>query len=330
MDSLAFLERAARHPLQPVYAVYGDEDFLKRQVLDTLRRAVLGDDGDFGLSTIAGDRATFAEVHDELHTAPFLGARRLVVVEGADPFVTQHRAALEKYVAAPAPRGVLVLEVNAWPSNTRLAKLLGEDGSIVCKAPQNNRLPEWCVTRAAAPYQKDLASAAARLLVDLVGAEMGQLDQELAKLATYVGEGRRIDEADVDCLVGNSRAANTWKILDAVAEGRPGPGLALLDRLLDQGEEPLRLLGALSFQLRRLAQAGRLAQLGRPLAVALEEAGIPPFGRRAAEQQLRQLGRRRANQLYHWLLELDLGLKGSTYLPPRTQLERLVIRLARK
>ena len=31
----------------------------------------------------------------------------------------------------------------------------------------------------------------------------------------------------------------------------------------------------------------------------------------AAEQRLKQLGRRRAAQFYRWLLELDLSLKGT-------------------
>ena len=44
MDSLVFLEKACRSPVQPVYVVHGDELFLKRQVLTALRTHVLGVD----------------------------------------------------------------------------------------------------------------------------------------------------------------------------------------------------------------------------------------------------------------------------------------------
>jgi DNA polymerase-3 subunit delta len=57
---------------------------------------------------------------------------------------------------------------------------------------------------------------------------------------------------------------------------------------------------------------------------------VPPFAARGCEQQLRHLGRRRLDRLYDWLLEVDLGLKGGSELPPRTLLERFVVRLARK
>jgi DNA polymerase-3 subunit delta len=330
MDSLAFLEQVATLEPQPIYAVLGDEDFLKRQVYVALRSRVLGPaDASFALSTFTGDKVAFAAVHDELHTLPFLSPRRLVVIEDADTFVTRHRAALEKYAAQPSATGVLVLDVKSWPSNTRLAKLLG-DAAVNCKALPAHRLPDWCVQWAASAHGKQLSQQTARLLVELVGVEMGLLNQELAKLAVYVGDAKRIDAGDVDKLVGSSRLENVWKIFDAVGSGRAGEAVAILGRLFDQGDDPIRILAAFSLQLRRLTQAYRLNQQGQPLPAALAAVGVPPFGIKGCEQQLRHLGRRRLERLYDWLVESDLGLKGSSQLPPRTLLERLVIRLARK
>ncbi|HLN28424.1 MAG TPA: DNA polymerase III subunit delta [Gemmataceae bacterium] len=332
MDCQTFLDRPERHKQKQIYVVHGDESFLKRQVLVSLRQLILGTGDDaFGLSTIAGDKADFAAVHDELQTLPFLGSdsRRLVVIEDADPFVTKYRTALEKYATEPAA-GVLVLDVKSWPATTRLAKLVPADATIVCKAPPPYKLADWCVRWATARHGKKLAQDAARLLVDLIGSEMGQLDQELDKLAVYVGSALAITASDVDKLVGSSRAENTWKIFDAIGAGQTGAALTILDRLFEQGEEPLRTLGAFSSQLRRLVTAARLNEQGQPLGQALERAGIPPFAVRGCEHQLRHLGRQRVNQLYDWLLEVDLGLKGSSQLPARTLLERLVAQLARK
>src|SRR5207248_2683572 len=78
------------------------------------------------------------------------------------------------------------------------------------------------------------------------------LDQEILKLAIYVGDRKKIDVADVDRLVGNNRAESTWKIFDALAASQAPEALAILDRALDQGEEPLKIMGAFSMQLRRL------------------------------------------------------------------------------
>src|SRR5262249_16851280 len=103
MDSLTFLSRPPKGEPRPVYVLHGDEDFLKRQVLAALRERVLGGDADaMGLSTHEGDEVEFSTVRGELETLPFLSLRRLVAVHNADKFVTEHRAALEKYVAHPS------------------------------------------------------------------------------------------------------------------------------------------------------------------------------------------------------------------------------------
>lgn len=331
MDSLAFLEKPGKGDPQPIYVLHGDEDFLKRRVLAALRTRILGEGeaGEFSFSAHPGDKATFATVVDELGTLPFLSPYRLVVVDNADPFVTKYRAALEKYVAAPAARGVLVLDVRTWPANTKLAKAVSDGVTLVCKSPQTFRLPDWCSRWCTAQYQKQLGPDAARLLVDLVGADMGQIDQELAKLAVFVGSAAKISPGDVDQLVGSSRTESIFKIFDALADGKTGEAIGILEGLFDHGEEPIKMLGAFSMQLRRLAQAARLMQGGTSFSSAAERVGIPPFARQGTEKQLRKLGRPKTDRLYDWLLEADLGMKGGSQLPARTLLERLVVKLAK-
>jgi DNA polymerase-3 subunit delta len=331
MDSLTFLERADRLPPKPLYVVHGDEDFLKRQALTAIRRLAFGPDFEQAeYSTYPGDKATFAAVFDELKTVSFFSPVRLVVLDNADPFVTAQRSLLEKHVKQMPATGVLVLNVKNWPANTRLAKLVDGDATIVCKAPPAAKLAAWCVGWAKTRQQKQLTAPAASLLVELVGPEMGQLDQELTKLALYVGDGKRIDADDVDKLVGNSREADVWKILSRAGEGQTREALTVLDQLFDQGQDALRILGAVSAQLRRLAKVARLQQLGLPLSRAMDQAGILPFAAREVEQQLRHLGKRRAARLYDWLLQVNYGIKGGSGLPPNVLLERLVIRLAQK
>jgi DNA polymerase III subunit delta len=120
-----------------------------------------------------------------------------------------------------------------------------------------------------------------------------------------------------------------FKIFDALGAGNLAEALAILDRLFEDGEDAFRILGAFSMQIRRLAQVARLVRQGVPLGQAFEQAGVPawPAARQSCEQQLRHLGRQRAEQLFDWLLEVDLGVKGSSQLPPRTLLERLLVRL---
>ncbi len=133
----------------------------------------------------------------------------------------------------------------------------------------------------------------------------------------------------MDRLVGNSRDQDTWQIFGLIGAGKPAAALAYLDRLFAQGEDAMKLLGAFTFRLRLLAVAGRLIQQGTPAGSAMEQAKIYPQLRSWAEQQMRHLGPRRINRLYDWMVQTEMGVRGSSQLPPRTLLERLVIWLAR-
>jgi DNA polymerase-3 subunit delta len=217
--------------------------------------------------------------------------------------------------------------VKSWKANTRLAKMVPDQATIKCEAPTGKGLLDWCVRWAKAQYKKQLPPEGANLLVELIGPEMGVLDQELAKLATYVGDLPNIKPEDIDTLVGHSRVETAWRMLDAVAAGNAGQALTTLHHLFDQGEEPIALLGAMSWQLRRLAQVARLRQQGVPLGAAMSRAGLPPFKQSQVEQQLRHLGGR-AFQIFDWLLQADLAMKSSGQVPPRVVLERLLVQLA--
>jgi DNA polymerase-3 subunit delta len=336
-DALEFL--AAKRKSQPpgVCVAFGDEPFLKRLVLDELRQRILGEaDAEFSLTTFSGRTVELRKVLDELDTiAMFGGSRRLVIVEEADDFVSRHRGALEDYVARGRFIGTLTLEVTSWPKTTRLYKALAQVGlQIDCKAPPPARLTKWLVGWATQRHAATLQAAAAEELVEIVGPQLGLLDCELAKLAAYAG-AEPITPAMVHDLVGAWRTKTTWEMLDAAAGGDAAEALRQLDRLLGSGEHPLALLGPMGYTLRRFAATARLVEqaiaAGRrtTLRDALVEAGIKPFAVQKAEGQVRQLGRARAGQLYRWLLDTDLELKGASRLEPRTVLERLIVRMAK-
>lgn len=330
MDALAFIEAKRPAPPQPVYVLAGDERFLKLQALGRLQEIVLGQGADdFARSAYSGEQVDFATVNDELATLPFLAPRRLVIVQEADPFITRFRDNLEDYFERPSPSGTLVLDVKSWKSNTRLAKLLPDAGLIECSLPERDAglrwVRNWLPRRAGEVHGKKLGKEAADLLVELKGTDLGVLDQELAKLATFVGSEAEITRQVVDRLVGHSREEDVWQMFDAIASGQKARALTMLHHLIDQGQEPIGLLGALGWQLRRLAQAYRLRQAGVPLPSAVQRVGL--FRVEQANRLLTHLGPRAA-RLYDWLLDADLRMKSSGDLPPRTILERLVVRLA--
>lgn len=330
MDALAFIEKDGHTRRQPYYILSGDEDFLKRLVLDLLGPLVLGDtDPQYATTIYNGEETEYSTVRNELDSVSFFSERRLVVVTHADEFVSKYRPDLEKYVANPSVVGVLVLDVKTLPPTTKLAKAVPESCHIVCKAPKEYQLGKWCSDWCHSRYGKKLPSTAAELLVALVGPTMGVLDQELQKLSDFVGERSAIDVKDVDDLVGQSRGANIFKIMEAIGDQQPHMAIRILEEVLDAGEPTMKVLYALAAQLRKLAKIARLHQQGLTLNDATAAAGVASYFRDATQRQLRHLGMSRLDRLYDWVLELEQHLKGGSQLPERVLLERFIVRLAR-
>lgn len=335
MDALQFL-KAAPGKRHPVYALVGDEDFLKRHARERIVAHAVGDeDPSFAVSAYAGDKLDFSTARNELETLPFLAPCRVVIVEEADKFVTENRPALEAYAAKPSAVGVLVLDVKTFPETTKLAKALPDAAKIACKVPPAYKIHElkpWLVEWAKTAHKKKLASDAAELLLDRIGASMGLLDQELAKLAVAAGAKPGIAAEDVERMVGRSKAADVFRILDAMGDGKPGEALSILEELFGEGEDPMAVMGPLTAQLRKLATVARL-HFGEKMALgpAMDAAGVPKWdkARIGCEKQMRHLGGQRLLKLTDMLVEINLGLKGGNALPERVQVERLIVLLAR-
>lgn len=352
VEAFDYLSQSDRHPPAGVCVLFGDDRFLKRLARRRIERAVSGD-GESLAAVFAGDTVQWRDVVDELSTLSLFGKgeRRLAIIEDADKFVTAHRSQLEDYAAAPRRTGVLVLEVESWPANTRLYKLLDKQGlQIVCrppeikggrdKRPDEARITKWLVPWAREQHQLKLAPGTSEALVEIVGAETGLLDQALAKLALYADRGGVATPEMAHEIVGGWRHKTAFELVDAAAGGDAQEALKQLDRLLHSGEHPIALLGAIAWALRRFAAAGRIyaraARQGEKpsLSSALMAAGFKnwPAGALAEnEKRLKRIGRQRAGNLHRWLLEADLALKGTHSADDRARLmlEQLIVRLAR-
>ncbi|HWA97667.1 MAG TPA: DNA polymerase III subunit delta [Pirellulales bacterium] len=337
--AIEFLDADRSATIPGVVVVFGDEPFFHQLVTARLSALVLGDKGGEFSRTVLSADAELRDVFDELSTsALFGGGRRLVIIEEADDFVSKNRPALEDYVKRPSTHGVLLLDVKTFPSNTKLYKAVAADGLAVdCGVPNQATIAKWLVTRAREAHAAKLERAAAETLVEIVGLEVGLLDQELAKVAAVAGVNHPITSEIVQRHVGGWRTQTTWEMLDAALAGDAASAIAQLDRLLLAGDEPIALLGQIGSTLRRFAAAARIIQQAegdgrRPnLRSALEASGFKPFVLTKAEAQLKQLGRKRAAGLYRQLIDADLALKGASSQRWRARivLEQLIARLSR-
>ena len=211
---------------------------------------------------------------------------------------------------------------------TRLDKLIAAQGlEIDCSELKGASLIKWVQEAAKETYRSPISRDAAVLLIELGGENLGMLDTELAKLASYVGMKGKVELEDVKLLIGGWRTETTWAMTDAVRDEDLGFALTTLDQLLAASEPPMKLLGGISFIFKKFAHATELSRT-QSLDQALRQAGTFPAAVGPGQTYLRRLGRSKAERIMRRLMDTDMGLKGANPLPERFQLERLLLELS--
>lgn len=308
----------------PLYLVVGEEDLLRDAALAALKAAALGEGGDFNYDLLYGDEAEGAEITARASEIPVFSERRLVVVKAAEKLPAREGDALLDYLAAPNQTTTLVFVSSKLDGRLKFSQALGRAAVTVdCSPLRDGQLTPW-VTRDAARLGLRLDEEAVHLLKELSGGSLSSVRRELEKLSAYVPSDRSVSAADVHLLRGMEPGASVFDLTFAIAEGRRARALSILARNLEAGEAPLRILGSLAWQYRRiwkvkdhLRQGGREGEAARTL--RMDPLRVRSFLGRFSDEHLQA-----ALRLF---LDADARLKGGSGGQPKMILERLLWRL---
>jgi DNA polymerase III subunit delta len=300
-----------------VYLLSGEE-FLVEEALQRVRAETDTDP----LNEVAfAARAPIAEVLNALDTASLLGGRRLVIIRDADDLLKESVDALLRYIESPAPGSVLVLVAGG---RTKLDAAVSRAGArIALDAPKGRRLVAW-IRRQGTALKLKVDDRAAWALIDSVGGELRDLDASLIQLSSALGTGAQVSAADVARAFPRLADQRIYVLTDAVGDRRLPVAMTNLRRLLDQGEDPLVLLGSLAAQMRRMLRARRYADAGTG-AVA-DALGLPSWRAERLAKQARVYRESELVAAMRALAEADVEIKGGD-LPPEAALERAVIKI---
>lgn len=254
---------AAPDPSWRVVVYYGEDAFLRAENTTKLRETIEAAEGQLDVFTFDGQTAQAADVLDECRSFGLMGGRKLVIVDNAADLVKEdNRPLFERYLQSPAEGATLVLRGPVWRGG-KLDPLIEQHGAVVeCKTPDEPTAAAWAVKRAEKRHDATLDRDAAAFLVSLIGANLGRIDTEIAKLAAAgAGGGTTKDRhahITIDLvreLVGDSREEDIWRIQSEFLSPDPTAALTGLRQLLDVMREPTQKIQWALTDLARKVQA---------------------------------------------------------------------------
>ena len=263
---------AKQTALQAVYCAYGDDELKLRTVFSRLRERMQAY-GDIELNAsdfAAGSQTPLADVLTTCRTAPFFSDYRLVRLRDCEKLGKQDMQRLIDYVEAPTPTTILYLEGKGLKPDSALAKAVkaaNPKALIDCTSVSAKDLPDF-VRKMASDMGIQLEPAALRILVDYIGSNTVQLDNDLRKIAlAHLGDGP-VTANEVLSAVNPVAEVKPWDFLDAIAKRDVAEALRQVALL--RKETPLRLLSLAVGRIRDLIATKCLVDRGEADRIAEE------------------------------------------------------------
>jgi len=333
-----FLARLQKGKAIPAILLLGDEPYLRDSCRALLiERFVPEAARAWAVSRYSADRGETQAALDQAQTMAMLSPQQVVFLEDAEAIEELGEKnrdlaveRLDAYLENPAPFTILVIEATGLDQRMKLGKLLTEK-TLVVDCALGEKLDERLstavlMTRTIAKEQGvEFERGAAEDLAEFVAADLMRLKMEIEKLATYVAEKKVIRREDVSALVVSEKTTTVWELADLLASRQSKMALEFLDRLLRGGEEPLQMLGAITWMYRKLIEASEVKGVtnGWQAARAL---GMRPEQAELALHSARKISKSRLLSGLGALRRADDRLKGGRE-DARTVMEFLITEL---
>ncbi|WP_135546611.1 DNA polymerase III subunit delta [Paenibacillus cymbidii] len=304
----------------PCYICYGAERYLLQQFIDSVIRLTV----DPAYAEFAVTRYDLAEtpldtVLDDAGTLPFMSERKVIVAANAAFFTgakesgkVEHRTErLVAYLKSPSPETVIVFIAAADKLDERkkLVKAFKDAGGALAFAPlQADELQRWAI-RQAQRRKAELSEASAVQLVMYAGTDLAVLAQEIEKLSLFAGTGGTITAEAIERLVVPTTEQNVFILIDDIVRRNMNRAFAILNELLKQREEPIKLVALMARQFRMIMQTKELEKQGHSQQHIAGQIGAHPYAVKIASEQGRSYTAGRLGDIIRMLADLDYGMK---------------------
>ncbi len=323
----------AKGKIKPVYFFYGADAYLIEEEVRAIKAETVSNTGTESMNShiFYANIMDTADLISEAMTLPAMSPWRLIIVKGAESLKAPQQKELTAYLNDPSPSTCLVFISNAAKVNTSSAffKLLDTKGYLIRKyAMREADLGLW-IKRTVKSAGKEITHGAVKLLIVIAGTGLGEIKGELEKVILFVGEAKRIEEADVMSAGIDVKEESVFALADAIGAKDARGAIKVYEKLTH--EAPLMLLGSIARQFRIIMKIKVLAQNGTPRAKLGAEAGVNYYVDKYIQSSSR-FTRKELSKAFKKLSRADLELKGGgasfgSGLPPKLVMTRLIMEL---
>jgi DNA polymerase III subunit delta len=239
-----------------------------------------------------------------------MGERRYLLADGVERWRDRQLDAVVDALADLPPDLTLVLIARAKAPAKLTRAVKAADGEIhEFETPRARDMPRTLVEDASKLGYR-LEPAAARVLVERMGANPVRLRNELERLALWAGEGGTVTAADLDEMVADTSEAAVWTLSDALLERDRAAALRIGQELIDQGENVTGLIYGIASRLRSACAAAAQLDEGVPLKQVESSLKMHPYAAKQLVARVREADLGDLRRATEALAQLELWCRG--------------------
>lgn len=261
---MSLIKEVTQEELQPVYLIHGTETFVIDDAVKKLSAAALNEeDMDYNLVAFDLEETDIQTALAEAETGPFLGDKKVVICKKAIFLSTEKGSKiehdlkkLEAYIKNPAPYTVLILvaDYEKLDKRKKITKQLLKEAALLEAKEADARSASEFLRKRAGELNVSISPNGSGRLMQMVGNNLTMLDNELNKMAMFVGKGKTIDEQVVDELVSQTLEQSVFVLVEHVVKKKHKQSYSLLQSMFKQNEEPIKILALITRQIRIMLQ----------------------------------------------------------------------------
>lgn len=305
----------------PIRLLVGPEELLLRRaadiVLDELRGTGTLDVTDLRASEVKEDSLP------DLRTGSLFGDPRALLIREAQDLPAHAAASLLSELDGPAPETTVILLASGTARIQKLAaKVKSLGGRTDIGPPKEWDAKGWnrLVVEELRRHRRTGDAGAVNAILSHAGLDVASIAEKAAQVAATAPPGQ-LNASHVEAVVVGHGSRGSFAVADAMCDRNPGQALELLSGVLDSGDDPVMVLGALGYRLRSIVAAA--AKLD-PKSIGLN---ISEGQARRLQGVRRNFGPGELTSAYTALATADRDIK-SGELPARFIIERAVVRIA--
>ena len=315
----------------PAYLFVGPEELLLRRGADRLLAELREELGELEVTDVRACDLVDGQLPD-LRTGSLFGTPRVVVVREAEALPADTGKALARDLQGSPPDATVVLLASGTGRLQQLAKVIKDAGGRIDLAPPREWATKEWQSLVAAEFRhhgRTAGADAVEAILDAAGFDVPAIAEKVAQVAAgAAGQPReRIRARHVEAVVVGHGSRGAFAVADAMCNRDPVKALILLRGVLESGDDPIKILGALAYRVRSLvAVAGGLNGKSVGISISAGQA-------RRLQAVRRGFGPGELTAAYRTLADADAAMKGSqetsaSALPSALVLEQAVVRIA--